>query len=88
MPHRTSLQSEAQASRTNLIQQDIVAQDQRFSIPCGDFCGLELGQLFLANQVPYQILGIFRSCVRRNEILDRLPREGPAVGELPDELFK
>ena len=59
-PAMPGLESLPHPSRADLLQEEIVAQNQRLALAAVDFFGLKPGQLLLSDQFVRQSFGVFR----------------------------
>ena len=76
------------AASPDLVEDRVVAQDQRLGSALVDFLGLELGQVLALDELPSKFLGVLRSSLGRDEIFELAGSNDTGVGELLDELFE
>ena len=76
------------AARPDLVQDRVVAQDQRLRPALVDFLGLELGEVLAANELLSEFLGVFRVGLGRDEALQLARCDDARIFNLLDELFE
>ena len=70
----------------NFLEQQVIPQDQRFSLPLPNLLGLKLRQFLLPHQFADQLFGVFGICLGGDEVFQRIAGQNPTVLEVLDEL--
>ena len=76
------------AAGPDLVEDRVVAEDQRLGPALVDLLGLELRQMLALDELPSKFLGVFRMGLGRDEIFELAGRNDARIRKLLDELFE
>ena len=82
------LEDLSHAAFSDLVEDRVVAQDQRLRPAQVDFLGLELRQILALDELPGKFLGVLGMGLGRNEVLQLAGGNDTGIGKLLDELFE
>ena len=82
------LEDLAHATGADLVEDRVVAQDQRFGFAPAYVLGLELGQMVLLDQFRDEFFSVFGMCLRRYEVFELAPSNDARFGQLLDDGFE
>src|SRR5262249_54581278 len=72
----------------DLVQNRVVAEDQRLDFARRNLLGLELGQMILLEQFPQELFDARRVGLRRHEVFELAGRNDARIGQLLDNSFE
>ena len=78
-PPMLGLEHLAHPAGADLVEDRVVAEDQRFRAARVDFLGLELRQMFALDELPGKFLGVFGLCLGRNEVFQLARRNDARI---------
>ena len=87
-PAMLGLEDLPHAASPDLVEDRVVAQDQRLGPALVDFLGLELRQVLALDQLPGKFFGVFRMGLGRNEVFELAGSNDARICKLLDELFE